>query len=205
MFFLGEYQGGEGAYPPTWALYDDAALEDYKSTYGTSAIPIPETPDTMDWFGKKIIEHYIHRGELLYPKYHEIWNEQQFLMDTWTKSFGNFVQLDIHKEYRRLHPDGSIVSCQCTYYDSSHKQDNVEFVDNLRYTTGCEVIVEAMYCKGLPWTTPKAISQNFRGQLMRPAFEGGATHLEDWMVDNIRVSNELWRKHYENSGNVQVI
>lgn len=194
MFFLGEYQGGEGAYPPTWALYDDCALEDYKKTYGTSAVPIPDTPDTLDWFGKKIIEHYIRRGKLLYPKYHEIWNEQQFLMDTWTKSFGNFVQLDIHKEYRRLFPKSCIVSCQCTYYDSSHLQNNVEFVDNLRNTTGCEVIVEAMYCAGLPNTTPRAIAQGFRGQLVRPGFEGGASHLEDWHVNNIRVSNEQWRR-----------
>jgi hypothetical protein len=115
-------------------------------------------------------------------------------METWTKSFGNFVQLDIHREYRRLFPKGCIVSCQCTYYDSSHKQDNVEFVDRLRAETNCEVIVEAMYCEGLTWTTPRAISQNFRGQLVRPGFERGATYLEDWHVNNIRASNELWRR-----------
>ena len=194
MFFLGEYQGGEGAYPPTWALYDDAAIQDYKKVYGTSAMPEPDNPDTLDWFGKKVIEHYIHRGKLLYPKYHEVWNEQQYLMDTWTKSFGNFVQMDIHKEYRKLWPDGCIVSCQCTYYDASHGPDCVEFVDRLRETTKCEVIVEAMYCKGLITTTPKAIAQGFRGQLVRPAFENAAEFLKDWHIENIRVSNELWRK-----------
>jgi hypothetical protein len=194
MFFLGEYQGGEGAYPPTWALYDDAALEDYKSTYGTSAVPIPDSPDTLAWFGKKVIEHYMWRGGLLYPKYKEIWNEQQYLMDTWTKSFGNFVQMDIHREYNRLFPDACVVSCQCTYFDSSHGADCIEFVDRLRTNTKCEVIVEAMYCKGLPTTTPKAIAKGFRGQIVRPAFENASQWLKDSHVENIKVSNEQWRR-----------
>lgn len=199
-FFFGEWQGGEGAYPSTWCLYDDAAIQDYKLLYGTSAMPEPDHPDTMEWFGRKVIEHFIRKGKLLYPKFHEVWNEQQYLMDTWTKAFGNFVQLDIYRAYRNLWEDGCIVCCQCTYYDNSHKQDNVEFVDKLRAVTGCEVIVEAMYCAGLPMTTPRAIAQGFRGQLVRPAFENSARGLEDWHVNNIRVSNDLWRKNHELHG-----
>jgi hypothetical protein len=198
MWVFGEFQGGEGAYPPTWALYDDAAIQDYKKTYGTSAMPEPLNPDTMDWFGKKIIQHFVRKSKILYPRYKEVWNMQQYLMNTdtqfGTKAFGNFVHLDILKKYRKLWPDGSIVLLQATYYDSSHGPDNVVFVDMLRTTINCEVIVEAMFCAGLPMTTPKAISQGFRGQVVMPAFEGGATHLEEWMVNNIRVSNEQWRR-----------
>ena len=194
MFFFGEWQGGEGAYPPGWCLYDEDAIQDYKKVYGTSAEPIPDNPDTLDWFGKKVIQHFIKKGKLLYPKYHEVWNAQQYLMDTWTKSFGNFVQYDIYKAYRDLWADGSIVCCQCTYYDSSHKQDNVEFVDKLRFTTGCEVIVEAMHCAGLPTTTPKAIAQDFRGQIVFPAYEDNAKNLPEWHINNMKVSNELWRR-----------
>lgn len=192
MWIMGEYQGGEGAYPPTWCLYDDAAVEDYKKVYGTSAMPEPNNPDTLSWYGRKIIEHFVRKSTILYPRYKEVWNMQQFLMDTWTKAFGNFVHLDTLKEYRRLWPDGNIVLLQATYYDEAHKQDNVDFVDNLIATTGCEAIVEAMFCKGLPTTTPKAIAHGFRGQLVRPAFEDGATKLEDWHVENIRVSHNQW-------------
>lgn len=196
-FFLGEWQGGEAVYPMTWCIYDDAALEDYKSIYGNSALPIPDDPNTLDWFGKKSIEHLIHRSELIYPKFHEIWNMQQYIMDKYSKAFGNFIQVDLYKAYRKLFPDGCIVCCQATYFDRGHKQDNVDFVDDLMKTTNCEVIVEAHFCKGLPTTTPLAIAKGFRGQLVRPAYEEGATRLKDWHVENIKNSYNLWRKHYE--------
>lgn len=194
-WFFGEWQGGEGAMRPTHCYHDHAALEDYKRIYGSNAVPdLKNNPETKKWLGDKIIQHFVRKAKLFYPKYHEIWNMMQHLMDTWDVAFGNYVQPDIIKTYRELFPEACIVLCQATYYDSSHKQDNVEFVDMLRYTYNCETIVEAMYCEGLPITTPKAIAQGFRGQLVRPAFEKGATRLEDWMVTNIRNSNELWRK-----------
>lgn len=203
-FFFGEWQGGEGAYPPDWCLYDDPAIEDYKKTYGTSAMPEPLNPDTMLWFGNKITKHFIRKGALLYPKFHEIWNAQQYLMDTWTKGFGNFTMVDIYKGYRELFPDSCIVCCQCTYYDEDHKQDNVDFVDMLGKISQCETIVEAMHCSGLPITTPKAIAHGFRAQIVFPAYENHTSlRLENWMVNNIKVSNELWRRHYEDSRNSQ--
>lgn len=200
MFFFGEWQGGEGVYPSTWCLYDDAAIQDYKRVYSTSAEPIPDNPDTLDWFGKKCIQHFVRKSTIIQPKFQEVWNMQQYLMDTWTKAFGNFVELDIMKEYRRLWPEGSIVSCQCTYYDSSHKQDNVEFVDLISAVSGCETLVEAMHCRGLPETTPKAIAHGFRGQVVFPAYEDNANGLLQWHINNMAVSNQLWRKNYELHG-----
>lgn len=191
-FFFGEFQGGEGAYPPTWCLYDDAAIEDYKKTYGTSEMPIPDDPLTLEWYGNKIIEHFIRKTEILYPYYKEIWNEQQYLMDTWSKAFGNFVQADILATYRQKFPDASIVLLQYTYFDQAHDDNNVKYVDMLREISGCEVIAEAMFCKGLPITTPKSILKGFRGQIVHPVNEPGQTGLEDWMVNNIRDSHNSW-------------
>lgn len=198
MFFFGEWQGGEGIMRPTHCYHDHAALENYKSIYGTSAVPdLKTSPETKEWLGNTAIKHFLRKSRILYPKFHELWNMQQHLMDTWDMAFLNFNIPDIIKAYRTTFPDACLVSCQCTYYDNDHKQDNVEFVDSLRFTYNMEVIVEAMYCAGLPITTPKAIAQGFRGQLVRPAFEKGAARMEDWMVDNIRKSNDLWRKSYE--------
>ena len=204
-FIFGEWQGGEGAMCPTHCYHDWAALEDYHKIYGTTATPDLSTPETTQWLGDTIIRHFLRRGALLYPKYHEIWNALQFIMSVeqsskgsfGSKAFGNFVHEDIIKTYRESFPDACIVSCQATYYDDSHGQDNVDFVDKMRYTYNCEVIVEAMFCRGLPITTPKAIAQEFRGQLVRPAFEEGATKLEDWMVDAIRDSHQLWMESRE--------
>lgn len=193
QFFFGEWQGGEGAYPPTWCLYDAPAIEDYKKIYGNSAIPDPNTSETMNWYGNKIIEHFVRKAEILYPPYKEIWNAQQYLMDTWSKAFGNFVQHEILVKHREMHPDGCIVLLQYTYFDSSHDENNVKYVDRLREISGCEVIAEAMFCNGLPITTPKSIAKGFRGQIVHPAaggFDNGL--LEDWMVDRIRDSHNLW-------------
>ena len=204
-FFFGEWQGSEGAYPLTYCYYDWAALEDYKRTYGASAVPDINTSETLDWYGKRVIEHFVRRGTLLYPKFKEVWNCQQHLMDNWGKGFGNYVQPDILKEFRRLYPDGCIVLLQYTYYDPAHLQDNVEYVDKIRNAYNCETLVEAMYCSGLPTTTPRAIAHGFRGQIVRPAFQNQVNRLENWHVNNIRVANELWRKHYEDSGNLSHI
>ncbi len=195
-FRFEEYQGGEGAYPPTPSFYDPSALEDYKRVYGSLAVPELTDPDTLDWFGKKIIEHFVRMSKIFYPKHKEVWNDMQRLMDTegphGTKAFGNFVQTDIMKEYRKLWPDDSIVLLQYTYYDEAHKQDNVDFVDMLRETINCEVIVEAMYCSGLAVTTPKAIAHGFRGQVVRPAIQLDMTSLPDHEVNAIRDSHRLW-------------
>jgi hypothetical protein len=191
-FFFGEFQGGEGALPPTWCIYDQAALDDYKDVYGSSAEPIPDSPETLDWMGKKIIQHYLRKAELLYSRNKELWNEQQWLMNQWGKAFGNYVQPDILKEFRNRFPDATIYLLQYTYFDSSHPPENEIYVDMLRDISGCEVIAEAMFCKGLATTTPKSIVRGFRGQIVRPANEIGATRMEDWELDAIRKSHELW-------------
>lgn len=197
-FFFGEFQGGEGIYPSSWPLYDDAALDDYRRVYGSSTFPIPDDPYTLHWFGNKATDHFLRRAALLYPKHHEIWNAQQRLMDTWSKSFGNFVQPKILERCRENYPDACIVLLQYTYFDSSHDNANSYFVHELTNLAHCETIVEAMFCDGLPMTTPKSIAEGFRGQIVHPAKNPGE-HLEDWMVNNIRDSHNLWMRNYENN------
>jgi hypothetical protein len=198
-FFYGEWQGGEGAYPSTWPVYDECALEDYRNRFGAKEKPVPGGPQTLQWFGEKVIEHYAEVHKILYPPYQQVWNCQQRLMDRWTKSFGNFVQPDILQRHRRDYPDGDIVLLQYTYFDPSHDQDCVAFVDKLVEMVNCEVIVEAMFPQGLPETTPKAIRKGFRGQIVHPALEvKPGQHLQDWEVENIRRSHEAWKRHYEN-------
>lgn len=199
-FFFGEFQGGEGAYPSTWPLYDQAALDDYKRVFGTSAHPIPDTPDTLRWFGSKVGQHMQRKQAILYPLRKEIWNAQQYLMDTWTKSFGNFVQADVMELHRMTWPDANIVLLQYTYFDSSHTIHNERHVDNLVWMTKCDVIAEAMFCLGLPTTTPKAIAKGFRGQIICPAHKEEEKSLEGWMVDNIRKSHDLWKQVHELAG-----
>ena len=198
MFFFGEYQGGEGAYPPTWCLYDDAALENYKRIYGASAEPKPGDPETLGWFGGMIVDHFIRKAYYFHTAYNEIWNEQQYLMDTWTKAFGNFRQADTLELFHRVWPESNIVLLQYTYFDSSHNDACKEFVDKLVKASECEVIVEAMFYSGLPTTTPQAIAKGFRGQILHPtkeSFSGEA--LCDEAINNIKNSHKMWMESRE--------
>ena len=193
MFFFGEYQGGEGALAPTWCIYDNAALEDYKKVYGNDAVPVPDSPETLLWLGDSIIKHYIRKAKIFYDAYKEIWNAQQYLMDTWTRAFGNFVQSDTLIEFRNLWPDITIMLLQYTYFDSSHKADNEQFVDMLRNETGCEVIAEALFAKGLPTTAPRAIAKGFRGQILHPTMGSFSNEgLTAQILDNIKIANRMW-------------
>lgn len=193
-FFFGEFQGGEAPQASGNLFYDVSAVDDYKKTYGTDAMPDINKQDTLDWFGKKVIEHCIRKTEILYPVWHEMWNAYQHLMNKWNKGYGIYVQPELLKKYHDMHPDGTVVLLQYTYYDSSHEQDNVNYVDMLRDISKCEVIVEAMFCNGLSWTTPKAIAKGFRGQIIYPGRSGFDNEgLDSWMVEQIRKSNDLWR------------
>ena len=196
-FFFGEHQGGEGAYPPTWCVFDDSALENYKNTFGSSAIPEIGNPDSMSWFGDKVVQHYIDRARLFYLRQGEAWNAQQRLMDKWSKAYGNFVQPDIMETYSKVYPDISVVLLQYTYFDDSHGADEQNWVDNLIKISNCETIVEAMFCDGLPKTTPLAIAKGFRGQIVHPANGFDNVSLSDDMVNKIRDSHNLWKASRE--------
>jgi len=203
LFIWGDWQGGEGIYPAGSCFYDDAALNDYKQVYGTSAYPDINTQETLDWYGKKIIEHSLKKQQIFYPQCNEIWNMQQFLMDTWTKGFGNFVIPETFQAFRNKYPDDSIVFLQYTYFDDAHyKIPNEEFVDNIKNTYNSEVIVEAHFAQGLRETTPKAIAKGFRGQICSLLHaQAGYFAFEDWMLEEVKKSNDLWREARINENN----
>jgi len=193
-FFFGEFQGGEAPQAPWQLYYDVCAVEDYKKVYGTDAMPDINTPETTEWFGKKVIEHCVRKMELLYEPWHEMWNAYQYLMNRWDKNYGIYVQPELLKKYHELHPEGQVVLMQYTYFDSAHGDDNAAYVDMLRDISGCDVIVEAMFCGGLAKTTPKAIGKGFRGQILHPQQSGFDNQpLTDGMLNAIRTANDLWK------------
>ena len=192
-FFHGDWQGGEGVMPSTHCYFDRAARENYKSLYGTNAVINLETPETTDWFHNSIIKNYMQKGKIFYDCNKEIWNCQQRLMDRWSKAFGNHVQPEIMRMYRELYPDASLVLLQYTYFDSSHTQDEHDWVDNIIKISQCETIVEAMFCDGLRTTTPAAIAKGFQGQIVHPAHSTSNHYLDQQDVDRIKKACDLWR------------
>jgi len=193
-FFFGDWQGGEGTMPSTHCYFDHAAKESYRDIYGSDAVINLETAEGINWFHNSIISHYMKKGKVFYDYNKEIWNEQQRLMDRWNKAFGNHPQPEIMKMYRELYPDASLVLLQYTYFDSSHTQDEHDWVDNIINISQCETIVEAMFCEGLKTTAPAAIAKGFRGQIVHPAHSTSNHYLDQQDVDRIKVAYDLWRR-----------
>lgn len=194
-FFFGEFQGGEGTMPPSHCYFDDEALKSFRNFCGDSnALPdlVIGTP-TDDWFHFSVLQHYIRKGKIFYDAYGEIWNAQQRLMDRWNRSYGNHNQPEIMHTYRTMFPDVNLVLLQYTYFDDAHTQDERDWVDNIVALSKCEVIVEAMFCTGLEKTTPASIAKGFRGQIVHVANGVHQKSLEDWEVEAIKKSYELWK------------
>ncbi|HEY9246024.1 MAG TPA: hypothetical protein VIO11_04170, partial [Candidatus Methanoperedens sp.] len=192
FFFLGEFQGGESTYPPTSCFFDNATLLDYHSKFGDDGSPNITDANTVQWFANKIVQHHLRRAKIFYPPYKELWDCKQELMDRWSKAYGNYSQPDILEAYKREYPDANIVLLQYTYFDGAHTALEHAWVDMLVDSFKCEVIVEAMFCGGLPQTTPAAIAKGFRGQIVQPANAVGGEDFLPWMVDNIRNSHQQW-------------
>jgi len=203
LFYWGDWQGGEGIYPAEQCFYDRCALEDYRANYGSTATPDITTQETLDWYGKKIIEHSLRKQRIFYPQHKEIWNAQQYLMETWTKAFGNFVIPETFQAFRDEFPELSLVFLQYTYYDDAHyKIPNEEFVKKMQADYNCEVIVEAHFAQGLKTTTPRAIIDGFRGQVCGLIhFQSGKFAFEDWMVEEVGKSITLWKDMTWNENN----
>jgi len=192
MFILGEYMEGEAILPCEPSFYDDAAIEDYNK-YWDDSLPDINSKPTKLWLYNTALKYFVDLQKLFIQQHNEIWNMQQWLMNTWSQSTINYVQPELMKMYKEKFPEANIVLLQYTYYDEYHPQENVNWVKRLRELSNCEVIVEAHFCKGLKETTPKAITEGFRGQILCPIHVmSGQSSMETWMYKEIKRSCELW-------------
>ena len=194
MFIMGGYADNEAILPVAPAFYDRAALESYRKMFGADAFPDINSPDTRMWLGIEVLNYCDMMDALLYEPHKELWNMQQFLMNQWSPATGNYMQLSImagqQGKYSPLHQ----TLLQYTYYDHAHGKENEAHVDNIAKVTGCDVIVEAHYCKGLRETAPKSIKKGFRGQIVCPTHQQSGSALpEDWMFSEIKWAHDLWR------------
>lgn len=198
MFILEELDTGESILP-SYAFYDSHAVEDFYNKYDKD-IPIDfENEQTKEWLANSAVSYFVDMQRIFYEQYKEIWDAHQWLIARINPASCNFAQPQLLKGYRDNFSDLSLVLLQYTYFDHAHPPENTVYVDMLKNTYNCEVIVEAMFCDGLPKTTPKSIEKGFRGQIICPTHQH--THeksLQGWMVDNIRNSHNQWKANYEN-------
>jgi hypothetical protein len=191
MFVWAEQDTGESAFP-SYFFYEDCAVEDFRREHPDTKLDFTN-PDLKEWLEEKTIEHFVEMQEVFYPQYHEIWNNLQWLINHRNPASLNYLQPRIFQEFRERFFDVKIVLLQYTYWDSSHPKESHDYVDMLKRVYDCDVIVEAMFCNGLPTTAPKTMAKGYQGQIICPTHPHTKEQkLESWMVDNIRNANKLW-------------
>ena len=193
LFIHAESQGGEGLLPCGQHFYHDpAAIADYKVWYGTDAYPNVATQDTKDWLQASAIQRLLRIYDII-NKHGEVWNQQQLLMNEWDEATINYAQHDIFRAYKDIFPSSNLTLLQYTYYDDAHLDHHRAHVDSIKNEFQADIIVEAMYCQGLPTTTPASIEKGYRGQILGVAHPIAPTNnLEEWQVEAIRTSHETW-------------
>jgi hypothetical protein len=199
LFIFAEGENGENILPTLPSFYDDAALMDYRSKYGSDAVPdityLTTYPQTKEWLGKKALDHFMMTERFFYPHKHEIWDMKQWLYNQWSEATINYIQPELMALYRTFWKDANIVLLQYTYFDEAHGAGNVTYVDNLKDKIPCDVIVEAHFCSGLRSTTPRAIAKGFRGQIICPTHPmSGRNSIDMQMIDDIRWSCDTWKR-----------
>jgi hypothetical protein len=193
MFIWAEQDTGESAFP-SYFFYEECAKQDFIEKYGNSEFKYG-APDVMKWMEDKTVDHFVEMQEIFYPQYHEVWNNLQWLINLRNPASLNYLQARIFQAFKDRFPDVNIVLLQYTYWDSSHTAECHNYVDNLKRTYDCDVIVEAMFCRGLPETAPKTMVKGYQGQILCPTHPHTKEQkLEDWMVDNIRSATKLWEE-----------
>jgi hypothetical protein len=188
MFIVGDVDTGESMLP-SYAFYDDYALKDF------GGIPDFENEDTKKWLETSILNYYVRLHKILYPQCKELWDAHQWLIGHKNPASCNFVQPKLLEAYRKEFEDLSLVLLQYTYFDEAHPSENVGYVDMLKDTYNCEVIAEAMFCKGFSKTTPQSIEKKFRGQIICPTHPH--THemsFQPYMLEAIRNSYNTWSR-----------
>jgi hypothetical protein len=192
LFIHAENQGGEGMLPCEPFYFDPFALADYKDKFGNKAYPDISTPETKDWLKKAAIQRVLRIYDII-NKHGDIWNQQQLLMNQWSESTINYAQHDIFRAYQREFPESNLTLLQYTYFDDAHSFVHHRHVDSIKAEFQADIIVEAMYCQGLPTTTPKSIAKGYRGQIIGVAHPmAPADGLDNWMVNAIRKSHQTW-------------
>ena len=203
MFIYAENDTGESTML-SYAWYDDYAVENFRSIYGCD-IPIDfNNEQTKEWLTNSGLAHILETQKLFYPQFKELWNANQWLIGKINPASMNALIPEVMQSFRDTFDPLSLVFLQYTYFDAAHPPENVIYVDMIKEKFNCDVIVEALFCKGLPTTAPKAIAKGFRGQIICPIHNAtGEKTVQDWMVEAISNAHKLWENN-ENNSNVQV-
>jgi hypothetical protein len=186
---------GETMYMNEAAFYDDCALLSYQAFCGDpTAEPVPDDPTTEEWLKNSYIGTMMEQQRILYNSgdHNEVFTFVHPAIAMMAGLYGNGCKFlpQYLRELRVTFPDAVINQI---YYTWVQFQSLWPLMNALRGSFNTQVWGGAEYCTGTPTTTPLAVQQGLRGQLIAPCHPwSGFNHIQGWMTDNIKRAMKLW-------------
>jgi len=175
------------------AFYDPHAVKSFKRVYGSDSQPVPGDPATEDWLETSYVQMLVDQQRILRDNQsqHEIWMMLHPAIADFPGLYGNgnkWIESILHALKYTLEP----VTINHIYYTWIQWQQYWPIMNSWRQRFDENVFGGAEYAEGLPITTPHAINQGLRGQIIAPCYPGIHDKLQPWMLENIRNAQSQW-------------
>jgi len=177
------------------AFYDPRAVKSYQEFADTDEEPDPADNSTNVWLLDSYLKMLVYQQSLLAEnEFKEIFVMLHPAIADMPGLYGNGCNYisEILSELTRQIEGVKINHIYYTYIQWSQYWGSMNFLKE-RYNEN--VFGGAEYAEGIPTTTPYAIRNGLRGQILAPCYPGVHDHgVENWMLNHISLGQELWLK-----------
>ncbi len=173
------------------AFYDPAAVKSFQQFADTDQMPAKGDNQTEVWLRESYIKLIIRQQAFLADTQ---WREIFVMLHPAIADFGfygngnNWIEEILFELKTQLEP----VNINHIYYTWIQWSQYWWIMNKWRDQFDEHVFGGAEYAEGLPMTTPAAIQNGLRGQIIAPCYPGIHDKLESWMVENIRTAQNQW-------------
>lgn len=181
-------------------FYDDCAIMSFKRYADTDELPTPDDPRTEAWLLESYLEMLTRQqGILVKNEFREIFIMLHPAIADFAGLYGNgnkWIEEILYELKRVLDP----VKINHIYYTWIQWPQYWPLMNRWRMLYEENVFGGAEYSEGIPMTTPNAIAQGLRGQIISPCYPGIHDNgVEPWMVANIKNGMNMWLNSRKNT------
>ena len=175
------------------AFYDPLAIKSYQHFADSEDLPSKDDAMTNVWLLDSYQKMLVYQQSLMAQnEFREIFLMLHPAIADMTGLYGNgcnFIE-EILAELTRSIAD---VKINHIYYTWIQWPQYWGYMSYLRDRFHENVFGGAEYAEGIPTTTPHAIANGLRGQIIAPCYPGVHDHgVEDWMLQHIDAGQKLW-------------
>lgn len=189
------FSAGETVYLNEPAFYDPSAVESYyRYSNQREMLPEKDNQKTEDWLRCSYKETILNYQFVVANanKHKEIWMMLHPAIADFGGLYGNgnkWIE-DILAYLKTGIPDAKLNHIYFTWVQWERYWNKM---NDWRARFDQNVFGGAEYAEGLPTTTPKAIENGLRGQILAPCYPNIHDHIEPWMLDKITNSINLFK------------